>query len=204
MYWTWREAAMIRDLLYRMRSILQRGSMESELDDEIQFHVERETEKLLGRGVEPVEARRQARLAFGFRDLVKEQCRDERGTGWVENLGRDVAFAARLLRRNASFTAVALLSLGMGIGANTAIFQLLDAVRLRDLPVKTPRDLYEVVIGGDGPGGGISRRGTAGYRMHNGSRLKGSSKPFRVSGRGVCDGSTWRAAARCVPPKGSW
>src|SRR5882724_2143521 len=104
---------MLSDLFYRMRSIFRRGSMESELNDEIHFHVERETEKLIGQGVEPLEARRQARLAFGFRDLVKEQCRDQRGTGWVESPGRDIAFAARLLRMNPSFTAVALLSLGM-------------------------------------------------------------------------------------------
>ena len=149
---------MLSDLFYRMRSIFRRGSMESELNDEIRFHIEQETEKLIRRGMAPREAERQARLAFGFRDLVKEQCRDERGTGWVESLGRDVAFAARLLRTNASFTAVALLSLGMGIGANTAIFQLLDAVRLRDLPVKAPHELYEVVIGGEGPSGNFTSR----------------------------------------------
>src|SRR5882724_4564726 len=137
---------MKSDLLYRLRSIFRRNSMESELNDELRFHVEQETDKLIARGIEPSEARRQARLAFGFHDLVKEECRDERGTGWLESLWRDVAFAVRLLRLNMSFTAVALLSLGLGIGANTAIFQLLDAVRLRDLPVKAPSDLYEVVI----------------------------------------------------------
>ena len=149
---------MKSDLFYRLRSIFRRGSMESELNDEIHFHVEQETEKLIARGVEPLEARRQARLAFGFHDLVKEECRDERRTGWIENSWRDVAFAVRLLRLNASFTAVALLSLGLGIGANTAIFQLLDAVRLRDLPVKAPGQLYEVVIGGDGPSGNFTSR----------------------------------------------
>ncbi len=149
---------MISDLFYRMRSILRRGSMESELNDEIRFHFEQETEKLIARGLEPSEARRQARLAFGFHDQVKEECRDQRRTGWIESLGRDIAFAVRLLRLNMSFTAVALLSLGLGIGANTAIFQLLDAVRLRDLPVKAPGELYEVVIGGDGPSGNFTSR----------------------------------------------
>jgi predicted permease len=148
---------MLSDLLYRIRSIFRRGSMESELNDEIRFHMEQETEKLIGRGVPPLEAERQARLAFGFNDLVKEQCRDERGTGWVESLGRDLAFSVRLLRMNASFTAVALLSLGMGIGANTAIFQLLDAVRLRSLPVSAPDELYEVVTG-ERPSGNFNAR----------------------------------------------
>ncbi len=132
--------------------------MEAELNDELRFHAELEMQKLIGRGVEPREAARQARLAFGMTELVKEECRDERGTAWIENLGRDIGFAARMLRKNPTFTAVALLSLAMGIGANTAIFQLMDAVRLRDLPVKDPRALYEVVLGGDGPSGNFTSR----------------------------------------------
>ncbi len=149
---------MISDLLYRLRSLFQRRSVESELQDELQFHLDNEIEKLLRAGVPPAEAARRARLAFGGRDQVKEECRDERGVNFIENLGRDVMFAARLLRMNPSFTAVALLSLALGIGANTAIFQLLDAVRLRDLPVKAPAELQEVVIGGDGPFGNFTSR----------------------------------------------
>ena len=86
----------------------------------------------------------------------KEECRDARRVAWLENAVRDLRHAARVLRRSPGFTAVAILSLALGIGANTAIFQLLDAIRLRSLPVANPQQLADVRIGGGHGGMGLN------------------------------------------------
>ncbi len=149
---------MIHDLLFRLRSLFRRPAMDAELGDELTFHLERETEKLVRSAVPPVEAARRARLAFGFPEQVKQDCREARGTRWVEQFAQDVAFSVRMLRLNPTFAVVATLSLAIGIGANTAIFQLVDAVRLRNLPVLKPEELQRVHIAENKATGNFSSR----------------------------------------------
>jgi len=128
----------------RFRSLFRRGSVEQELNDEIRFHLERMIEAKVATGMPAVEARYAALRELGGVEQIKEECRDMRRVSYLENFLQDVRYGLRQLRRNPGFAAVALLSLALGIGANTAIFQLLDAVRLRLLPVESPQQLAEV------------------------------------------------------------
>ncbi|HEY6402531.1 MAG TPA: ABC transporter permease [Blastocatellia bacterium] len=141
----------------RLRSLFRRSQVEQELDEELRYHIERQTEELIAKGMTPEEARYAALRALGGIEQRKEECRDMRRVNLIENTLQDLRYAGRTLRRSPGFTAVAILSLALGIGANTAIFQLLDAVRLRSLPVARPQELAEVRISGGNYGLGISR-----------------------------------------------
>jgi predicted permease len=132
---------VISDLLYRLRAVVLRGRMERELDDELRLHVEHEVDKLEGAGLSRQEALRRARLEFGGAEQIKEECRDARGTAMLESFLRDLRYASRVLRARPGFAAVVVLSLGLGIGATTSIFTVINAVLLRTLPVRDPRDL---------------------------------------------------------------
>jgi len=147
---------VINDLLFRLRSLFQRKSMETALDDELRAHLDHQVQKYVQSGLSLGEARRRARLEFGGLDQVKEECRDARGVNFMETMIQDLRYALRTLRKTPGFTAVAVISLGLGIGANTAIFQLLDAVRLRSLPVANPHELVEVRIVGGNRGMGVN------------------------------------------------
>jgi len=140
----------------RFRSLFRASQVDAELDEELRDHLERETHALLAKGLIPEEARRMALMALGGLDQQKEACRDARQTQTVEHLVRDLQFGARLLRRSPGFTSVAILSLALGVGANTAIFQLLDAIRLRSLPVRDPQELAEIRIQGGHGGLGVT------------------------------------------------
>ena len=131
-------------LSLRLRSLLTRGRVEQELSDELRYHLERLIEGNLAKGMRIEEARYTALRELGGVDQIKEECRDMRRVNYIENFLQDVRYGLRQLRRSPGFAAVALLSLALGIGANTAIFQLLDAVRLRLLPVENPQHLVEV------------------------------------------------------------
>jgi len=139
---------MWSDLLFRIRAIFRRNRVEQELDEELRFHLDRQVEKHLQTGGAREEAARRARLDFGGLDQVKEEARDARGVFALDIAWRDLRYGLRVLLKSPAFTAVAVLSLALGIGANTAIFQLVDAVRLRTLPVKDPQDLAEVSFTG--------------------------------------------------------
>ncbi len=121
--------------------------MEEQLEKELQFHLQQHTNDLISRGYDPDEARRQARLELGGPEQVKEECRDARGTRWADTLAMDVRYAIRALRSSPGFAAVAILSLALGIAANTAIFSLIDAVILKTLPVSHPEQLLQVTMG---------------------------------------------------------
>jgi predicted permease len=133
------------DLAMRLGALFQRRRAESELDEELSFHLAMEAEKNRARGVDAAEAGLKARREFGGVAHISEECRDARGLNAIENLARDVRFGIRVLRRTPVFTAVAIASLAVGIGASTAVFSLVDTVLLRTLPVRNAEEL--VVLG---------------------------------------------------------
>lgn len=137
---------MLDGLRVRLRALFHRDTVERELDDEYRFHLERLVERNLAAGMSPEAARLEARRSFGDVEQSKEESRDARGVRFVEEIVLDVRYGLRTFRKSPGFALVAILSLTLGIGANTAIFQLLDAVRLRLLPVDRPTELVEVTI----------------------------------------------------------
>ena len=128
------------------RVFRRRRDSRADLDREIAFHLAEETRLRAERGQSPGRARVEARRAFGNAMRVREQVDQLNPIGTVDEIWRDLKYGARLLQRNRGFAIVAILSLALGIGANTSIFQLLDAVRLRTLPVKDPGQLAEVRV----------------------------------------------------------
>ena len=133
--------AVIRHFL---RNLIRRDRVEEELDQELDGYLDLLVEEKLAAGLSADDARRAARLEFGGMDQVKEQVRDVRIGAWVEQLRQDLRYGARMLRTRPGFTAAAVLSLALGIGATVAIFSLLDTVLLRPLPVKNPSELANV------------------------------------------------------------
>ena len=130
----------------RVRSLFRSRAVETDLDDELRDHLERQVDAGVARGMTPEAARVAAYRSLGGVQSVKEACREERRVAWIETLGRDARYGLRVLRRSPGFTTVGVLSLALGIGANTAIFQLLNALRLRPLAVERPGDLVIIDI----------------------------------------------------------
>src|SRR5258708_5785842 len=127
-----------------LRAFSGRASAERELDEEVRFHLEKQIEVNIGAGMSPREARYAALRLFGGVEPVKEDCRDARGVAWIETLVQDLRYGWRMLRKSPGLTIVAILSLALGIGANTAIFTIIDAVMLKMLPVTNPSELVQL------------------------------------------------------------
>jgi len=146
----------MRAFVSRLRGLADKERKDRELAEELESHLQMHIEENLRSGMTPEQARRDALLKSGGLEPAKEACRDRRGLPMLETAIRDLRHAARLLRRSPTFTAVTVLTLALGIGANTAIFTLLDQLMLRLLPVRNPEQL--VMIWATGPHLGNAQR----------------------------------------------
>ena len=147
---------MFTDLLFRLRALFRRNSVEAELDAELRAHLQHEIAKHVSAGLSPIEAARRAHLALGGLEQIKEVCRQSRGTHFLETTLQDFRYALRTLRKAPAFTFIAILILALGIGSNTAVFSLIDALLLRSLAVPNPQELVRVSFGPPGNPGPLS------------------------------------------------
>lgn len=131
-----------RVIRQRMRSLFHRSRVESELDGELALHYEQLVRENIAAGMDEREAKHAANRAFGNSTMLAEQCRDQRRLNWLDDLLKDLAHGVRLLRRSPGFTAVAVVSLALGIGANTAIFTLVYRTLIERMPVRDPERLF--------------------------------------------------------------
>ena len=135
---------MLKRFFSFSRAALDRSAFERNMDDELRFHVESRTADLIRRGIPPAEAARRARVEFGSIEKHKEESRASFGLRLVDEVWGDARYALRTFARNRTFTATAIVTLALGIGANTAMFSLFDALMLRWLPVPNPQSLLQV------------------------------------------------------------
>ena len=138
--------ALLRGLVHRLTSLFSKKRVRNELDEEIRFHLEREIQKNMLAGMDEPDAVRQARVRFGGVENIREQVSDESGVRWLEDFIQDVRYGLRGLRKAPVFTAAALISLGVGIGASTAAFSVVNGVLLRPLPYPDQDRLHSINV----------------------------------------------------------
>src|SRR5262249_11013 len=139
--------------------LLFKSKMEEELDEEVRFHLEREIEENIVRGMRPEEARYAALRSFGGVERVKEETRDERGVRLLDEIWQDLRYGARMLMKNPGFTLTAVITLALGIGATSVIFSFVNGILLRPLPYRNSDRL--VLLDETAPKRGISSMGVS-------------------------------------------
>jgi putative ABC transport system permease protein len=195
---------MLSELWSRIRFFVT-GKKRADVDEELRFHMEREIEANIAAGMPAVEAKRRATIAFGSRERAREECREERPSFFLESLGRDLRFGLRGLWRNPGFTAMAVLTLGLAIGANATIFSLFDQALMQALPVRSPNELIVLNFTGSRSGHLHSEGGdTPGhvhefsYPMYKDLRERNTALSGLIAESPVTLGVTWNNHAESV------
>lgn len=134
----------MRELWSKLSAVVRRKELADDLREEAEAHLQMETEANMERGMSREEARQNAQRGFGNRTLIAESAQEVWTFRWFETVFQDMRYAVRMLRRNAGFTVAVTLCLALGIGANTAIFTLIEAAFLRIVPVRAPAELVQV------------------------------------------------------------
>jgi predicted permease len=193
--WKMTEVEMLNTLKTKLRALLRRSEMERELDEELRHHIERQTEQNVRLGMSPEEARCAARKAFGGVEQAKEWSRDARGVRWIEDLWQDLCYGTRMLIKTPGFTLIAVATLALGIGANTAIFSVVNGMLVRPLPYDQPDQLVQLweaykagVDGAASPGAFLDWKGQStsfeslSLLLNIDLNLTGEGEPERISG----------------------
>jgi predicted permease len=195
---------MLTEMLARLRFFF-RGKRRTEVDEELQFHVERQLDANLAAGMSVDEARRQALIAFGGRERTREECREQRPSWTFELVLRDLRFAFRGLLRNPGLASVAVVTLALAIGANTTIFSMLSQAVLRALPVRDPQQLIVLSYAGSHEGHTHSEGGsTPGHRhefsypMYRDLRDRNTVLSGLMASAQATAGVTWNNHAEAV------